>query len=317
MAAQRTAWLLAATLAACGAAAAPARLRVTGDRVCLRAAAAEQAEVVGQVMTGDELTAPDGPATGAWVRVVPPDAVSLWIYGELVRNGSVAVDRAQVRGGPGLQFKRVGELARGTPVTARGTFGDWLKIAPPPGSALWISRAYVEPLAPPAAAVAALPLSAPAVTNALAVAPPPPPVAPPEPLPTVAPVAEVEQGTPLSTARVAPLPPALSCWVADPLRPQNAEARFEGRLVRSSRAAAYRPGRHEILAADGRGPRRCALPPGRSRRPVGGAVRDSRGRTRPRLASRRPGDPRAAGREPRDAGVALVFAPRSDRFPMA
>jgi hypothetical protein len=255
MAAHRTAWLLAALLAASGAAAAPARLRVTGDRVCLRAAPAEQAEVVGQVDSGDELTAPDGPATGAWVRVVPPESVSLWIYGELVRNGGVAVDKAQVRGGPGLQFKRVGELARGTPVAARGAFGDWLKIAPPPGSALWISRDYVAPLEPPAVAVAPLPPSAPAITNAVALAPPPPPpvVPPPEPPPAVTPPEAVERGTPLSTAHFVSLPPSLSGWVADPLRPQNVEARFEGRLVRGSRNAPYRPGRHEIVAAGSRG----------------------------------------------------------------
>jgi hypothetical protein len=131
-----------------------------GDRVNLRAQPVEDAEVVGQMMAGDLLVAPDPLASNAWVRVVAPQSVDLWVYGELLQAGRIAVNKAQVRGGPGLQFKRVGELNKGTTVVSRGEMGDWTKIAPTDACFLWINRDYVAPVIPVVAeeANAAVPL---------------------------------------------------------------------------------------------------------------------------------------------------------------
>ncbi|MDD5705711.1 MAG: SH3 domain-containing protein [Kiritimatiellae bacterium] len=246
MTVNRTVCLLAALMPAF-LQAAPERLRVTGDRVSLRARASDTVEVVGQVMNGEELIAPDGIGTGEWVRVTPPDAVNLWIYGELVRDGRVAVNKAQVRGGPGLQYKRVGEIESGAAVAVRGQLGEWLKIAPTPESSLYISRRYVQAVVPveaPAAPVAEAP--SPDLASASAVAAPaetPPAASAPPAAPAVA--------VPVPR-RASRWPSALAGYKPDPLRPQGAPSRFEGRLVRVSRQAAGVPGSVQLVALRGR-----------------------------------------------------------------
>lgn len=262
MAFSRTAALLIPALMA--AVASASRVRVAGDRVNLRPRPEETVEVVGQVMAGQELTAPDG-IQGEWVRVVPPDEVSLWIYGELVRDGRVTVDKAQVRGGPGLQYKNVGMLARGAAVEVRGQLGEWLKIRPPEGTSLWVSAAYVELLdAPPeaaAAAVAAIDPADPALETD--VAPPPaavshvPPTIPASPanpppppeLPAPADLEPVVRSGMLTTPLVADLPDALAGYGLDALRPQGSSARFTGLLQRSPRLPG-RPSPYQIVQQD-------------------------------------------------------------------
>ena len=126
--------------------------RVTGDSVNLRAAADERAEVVGQVSKGDVLKA-GRRVEGDWVEVVPPPGVSLWVYGELVQNDVVAVARLNVRSGPGVTYRHVGRLDKGTKLGVLEIRGEWLRIEPIAGCYLWISRQYVE-----SAAVASKPV---------------------------------------------------------------------------------------------------------------------------------------------------------------
>lgn len=125
--------------------AAAVELNVVGDRVNLRSRPEAEAEVVGQVSTGEKLMAPDGVPEGAdWIKVSPPQAVDLWIFSSLVTDGIVNADDTYVRCGPGPQFRFVGKLQRGDKVTPRGAqSGDWLRIAPVPSAALYISSAYV------------------------------------------------------------------------------------------------------------------------------------------------------------------------------
>jgi hypothetical protein len=269
--------------------AAPRILRVTGDRVCLRAQPAPAAEVVGQMMAGDLLTTPDDDATGEWVRVVAPPSIDLWIYSELLRDGRITVNKAQVRGGPGLQFKRVGELERETPLVIRGTLGDWTRIAPTPECHLWISRAYTTPLLPvgdapsvapspasPASAVAAAPrpsadVEEPSVPRAVpvplpteTVAPPvPPAAAPPNPETTAAaaPVPPAPVTTPPAIT-LPRLPPLLAGYTPDAHRPQNRPARFTGRLTRILYATAPGYSGYQVVAdapRRGRGEPLCRL----------------------------------------------------------
>lgn len=116
----------------------------------------------------------------AWVRVEPPETVSVWVYRELVREGEVLADKVQVRSGAGLTFSSVGSLNKGDRVEVRGRFGDWLKIRPPADVAFWVLRDRVEPLAsmPPGGEVGAanMPAQAPpepaeaGATHALAAA---------------------------------------------------------------------------------------------------------------------------------------------------
>ena len=78
--------------------------------------------------------------------VAPPDDVSVWIYAELVRKSHVVRDKAQIRSGPGPNYKVVGSLEQDTPVELRGRIGDWLKIKPLARFSLWISRSAIVEL---------------------------------------------------------------------------------------------------------------------------------------------------------------------------
>jgi hypothetical protein len=115
----------------------------------LRIAPVAAAEAALQVPSGTEINALDA-ATNVWIRVVPPPQAPFWIYAELVRDGLVSVDKAQVRTGPGLSHKAVSSLARGTPVTVRNRLGDWFRIAAPTGVVLWLSGEYAATPGAPA-----------------------------------------------------------------------------------------------------------------------------------------------------------------------
>lgn len=123
-----------------------AEVRVAAEHLNLRAAPHAEAEVVGQVARGDILTA--GETQGDWLQVVPPPTVVLWVYSELIRDGEAAASKVLVRAGPGINYRDVGQLAKGDKVTVKGASasGEWLRIVPPPGCALWISGKYVEPV---------------------------------------------------------------------------------------------------------------------------------------------------------------------------
>lgn len=155
----------------------PSTVRVLGQRVNLRARADLNAEVVGQVTEGDSLQVKS--VQGDWVEVRPPDTVDLWVNKDLVNGNRVTVNQANVRAGPGINYTVVGRLARDEVVAAKGSFGEWLRIAPFPSASLWVSRDLLEipagdggPAAPPAATN---------VVPAAAAAPPPdlPPDLPP------------------------------------------------------------------------------------------------------------------------------------------
>ena len=137
----------------CPSAVGDGKVRVTADSVNLRAGPGKNYEVVAQAALGDVLAA--GTREGDWLEVAVPAGTSLWIYGELVKGGVVAVSKLRVRGGPGINYKPVGRLAKGDRVTVRGEKGEWLEIAPPPGATLWVSSDYVRSAVQERAAVVA------------------------------------------------------------------------------------------------------------------------------------------------------------------
>lgn len=123
------------------------RVSVLGESVNLRAAPSLESEVVTQVSKGDILCALG--TNGNWVQVAPPTNVDLWAYGELVQDGVVLAPRLVVRSGPGINYTPVGRMDKGQKLQVRGAHGDWMKIAPPSGAGLWISRQFVEDVVPP------------------------------------------------------------------------------------------------------------------------------------------------------------------------
>lgn len=118
------------------------QLMVTGDDVCLRTEAKANAEVVTQVSYGTILTASEL-TTNQWVRVNTPTNVSLWIHGDLVKDGIVTANRARIRSGPSISHSTVGLVEQGSPIRIRESLNEWLEIAPPSDTFLYISRDYV------------------------------------------------------------------------------------------------------------------------------------------------------------------------------
>lgn len=169
---------------------------VQGDRVNLRATPDSESEVVGQVSEPDQLVL-QGSVTDPWVKVTPPDTLDLWIFANLVKDGKVTVNNAQVRSGAGLNFNVVGKLQRDDTVNIRGKVGDWIKIAPFPTAAVWVTNSYVKLSAPPA---------------------PPPPVTPPPPPPApIAPLVVEPQAVPEQ-------PPAPAQPLDDKIVPEEPDA---------------------------------------------------------------------------------------------
>ena len=72
-----------------------------------------------------------------------------WVAGEYVQNGVIQPEKLNVRSGPSLNYSVVAVLSKGDVVSLRGEFNDWLKVAPPQGSRVWISEDFVEFIEPP------------------------------------------------------------------------------------------------------------------------------------------------------------------------
>lgn len=218
----------------------PTRATVKGDRVNLRARPAKEAEVVGQVGSGDALTVLS--QEGEWIEVTAPERVDVWVHRDFVRDGVVQTASLQVRSGPGINYHRVGVLKKGDKVQVRGEFGEWLKIAPPPAVSLWVHRDYIQ-LAAPAKATPTEKETAPTVASAAPSTPPAPPTpSPPPPRPAPRPPAAVES-RPVAPPPPPPPPPEL----------RLADAPHQGRLVQREgvvRPVGYlfgRPSRFQLV----------------------------------------------------------------------
>ena len=123
------------------------KVRVTGDRVSLRAEPKLDSYLLERAMRGEELVFVD--KTNGWVAVEPPESLDLWVAGEYVQNGVVQPKKLNVRAGPSLNYAKVGVLEAGDTVALRGEFNKWLKIAPPRQCRVWISDDYAEIIQPP------------------------------------------------------------------------------------------------------------------------------------------------------------------------
>ncbi len=110
-----------------------------------------------------------------WVGILPPPDIFAWIHGDLVSDNAITVPRANVRSGPGINYGVMARVEKGQTVKTHGSFNEWLKISPPEGCVVWISRQYVESPEPTQKASPAP--ASPILTNAVAtvgIAPKPP-----------------------------------------------------------------------------------------------------------------------------------------------
>lgn len=123
----------------------PSWVRVTGDRVNLRARPSfENSEVLGQADYDERLEVRE--MGDDWVGVVAPDRISLWVSSQYVRTPENVIggSRVNIRTGPSQNHTIALVLNRGDSVVPREVQGDWTRIAVPEGALVWVSRDFVE-----------------------------------------------------------------------------------------------------------------------------------------------------------------------------
>lgn len=123
-------------------------LRVTANNVNLRAKPSlENSEVLAQAQYDDRLTAYE--IGDEWISIAPPTTLDVWVSKAYVQQpqNTIGAPRVNVRAGPSINYNIVDTLDLGTPVDPREEVSDWLKIAPPATTRIWIHRDFVEILA--------------------------------------------------------------------------------------------------------------------------------------------------------------------------
>jgi len=198
------------------------KVRVMGDRVSLRAKPDINAELLDRAMQGEELVFLG--KTNGWVAVQAPASLDFWVAGQYVQNGTVQPEKLNVRSGPSQNYSVVCVVNKGDSLALRGEFNDWLEIAPPAGSRVWISEDYAELIEPP----------------------PPEPVSEPQPAPVV--VVEPEPEEPVSVvAETKPTEEELKplVLVLDKTREQGTYDEIPGVLRRAN------PGLYQLVLIAG------------------------------------------------------------------
>jgi len=229
-------------------------LRVTGDRVNLRAGPGDKFEVITQVSVHDalETTSPDE----EWVPVTPPAGSVIWIHSDLVKDCVITATKARYRAGPGITYTILGTLEQNDRVTVRGTFNDWIKIDPPGKCVFWISRLYVEPMQEiPSALPPPAPEMPPSDQAGSPVQPPTRVTVPPAEPYVRPPPRPVISDTLVTPSRVAvpvaqELPPGISQTMLLPAMAQGQIRTFEG-ILRKTVMAWGSPSRFRLIGHDG------------------------------------------------------------------
>lgn len=127
---------------------------VTGNDVYVRSGPSANHYPVSKLMAGDRVTVVG--ETGDWYEIRPPEGVFSFISGEYVdtpdeRSGVVNGDNVRVRAGSTvpdfskLKYVVQTQLSKGAEVAILGRDADgFLRIKPPPGTTVWVNRAYLE-----------------------------------------------------------------------------------------------------------------------------------------------------------------------------
>ena len=121
-----------------------ADVRVTGDRVSLRAAPSLEAGVLDRAMQGDVFK--ELGRSNEWVAVEAPEYVDAWVSESYLTNGVVIPNRLNVRSGPNRNYAVLTVVEEGTKLEELDRFHKWVKVTPPTGSRVWIHVDYTESL---------------------------------------------------------------------------------------------------------------------------------------------------------------------------
>ena len=119
-----------------------ADVRVTGDRVSLRAAPSLEAGVLDRAMRGDVFK--ELGRSNEWVAVEAPEYVDAWVSESYLTNGVVIPNRLNVRSGPNRNYAVMTVVEEGAKLEELDRFHSWVKVAPPKGSRVWIHVDYTE-----------------------------------------------------------------------------------------------------------------------------------------------------------------------------
>lgn len=119
------------------------QMRVAADSVNMRAKPNTSVETVKPQLNEDDVVTVRK-VVGEWAEIAPPKKADLYVYGEFVKDGVIQVSKLRVRSGPSISYKEVGMVNKGDRIDERGVFGDWIKIAPPPQTSLWVNTQYLQ-----------------------------------------------------------------------------------------------------------------------------------------------------------------------------
>ena len=123
------------------------KIRVTGNRVSLRARPNKESELLDRAMRGDEFVLLE--KTNGWVAVQAPDTIDFWVFGKYLKNGVVDPKKLNVRSGPNQNYSIMYVAKRDEKLQVRGEDKGWIRVAPMSGAKVWICDKYVEPIIPP------------------------------------------------------------------------------------------------------------------------------------------------------------------------
>ncbi len=121
---------------------------VMKDRVNMRAKPLITSEVVGQLELDQEIVS-KGHVDNEWLEIVPPEGVVMAVHKDFISGGLVTSPNLNVRAGAGINYSIVGQLKKGDSIQVVDEFGDWLRIKPPPTSAVWVHSDLVQEIKPP------------------------------------------------------------------------------------------------------------------------------------------------------------------------
>jgi SH3-like domain-containing protein len=122
---------------------------VTANLLNVRARPATHYEVIAKFKLGDRVQVVG--ENEEWYRVLVPAAARAYVAVRYIGPDGVCTgDRVRIHSGPGLAFNPYGYVNKGDRLKLLGApEREWQKIEPPPGTAAWVSKAYVRLDPPP------------------------------------------------------------------------------------------------------------------------------------------------------------------------
>ena len=143
----------------------PGLATVEADNVNYRGQAGLKGEALGQFHKGEVVTvlsaitldkhAADEPAH--WAKIVLPAGTKVWVHKQFVNatDKKVAVNKLNLRAGPGENFSVLGTIEKGAAITEISSKGEWIEVAAPKDAYAFVSANYLRqgeapaPVVPP------------------------------------------------------------------------------------------------------------------------------------------------------------------------